>query len=260
MEPLSLIQHGILRYIEVEGATPVETLMMLEGFDSIALNLLIGDDLLSRSEADIIFLAGQSDIELKILFKAFVKIYPGVKRGVDTELADFKKKHKAWRKLSVQLKPNLLRQMGEREAKIVHISSLERAGNRNHGLMVAPWKNLKTYLNQSCWTEEIFQVVSSPDLVVDQGPVYTLYLERCLGVFGLTKLTPEDKIYILSPEQFKEWITGTGPFDGLLAQYSLPAASDFLWKAHKDFYNIKQFKFRNLYGYLSEQFKLAKKD
>jgi DNA-binding Lrp family transcriptional regulator len=75
-------------------------------------------------------------------FEKFRKIYPGSKRGLDVEFTEFQKKHPDWIDIVPLLYPAIVRQEQER----LNLSK------RNQ--FVPSWKNLKTYLNQSCWQEE----------------------------------------------------------------------------------------------------------
>jgi len=76
-------------------------------------------------------------------FEIFRKAYPGTKRGHDVELADFKRKHKDWKEIIPILMARLNSQIDQRAKR-------EQARN-----FVPQWKNLKTYLYQRSWEEEI---------------------------------------------------------------------------------------------------------
>lgn len=77
------------------------------------------------------------------IFEAFRKIYKGSKRGLKTELENFKKKHKDWREVLPILKEAYEQQLAIKEDA------------RNRGCFVPQEKNLSTYLNQRCWEEEL---------------------------------------------------------------------------------------------------------
>lgn len=77
------------------------------------------------------------------IFEAFRKIYKGSKRGLKTELENFKKKHKDWREVLPNLKTLYEQQLAIKEEA------------RNRGCFVPQEKNLSTYLNQRCWEEEL---------------------------------------------------------------------------------------------------------
>jgi hypothetical protein len=80
---------------------------------------------------------------VKDIFERFRKKYPGTKRGLDVEFANFTKKYpKAYFNIVTHLESSLDRQMMEKEAQ------------RKTGQFVASWKNLRTYINQEAWTEE----------------------------------------------------------------------------------------------------------
>lgn len=77
------------------------------------------------------------------VFEEFRKIYPGKVRGLNTEFRDFTKKHKDWENILPLLKPAI-------ENQIKHSKIL-----KGKNLFVPNWKNLKTWLNQRSWEEEI---------------------------------------------------------------------------------------------------------
>lgn len=77
------------------------------------------------------------------IFEAFRQIYKGSKRGLQTEFANFKKKHKDWREVLPNLKTLYEQQLAIKEDA------------RNRGCFVPQEKNLSTYLNQRCWEEEL---------------------------------------------------------------------------------------------------------
>ena len=84
-----------------------------------------------------------NNMTVREIFDEFRKLYPGSKRGLDVELANFIKKYpKNYMNIVSQLLPNLKRQAKEKEAQ------------RKAGTFVANWKNLQTYINQQAWTEE----------------------------------------------------------------------------------------------------------
>jgi len=80
-------------------------------------------------------------------FEIFRKNYPGTKRGLDTEFKTFQK-HKDWKQVLPLLDKKLSRQI---EVKAI---------NKANGVFVPEWKNLKTYLNQRAWEEEM--IISDP--------------------------------------------------------------------------------------------------
>jgi DNA-binding transcriptional ArsR family regulator len=70
------------------------------------------------------------------------KLYPGVKRGCDTEFADFKKKYRDWKEVLPLLVPAIENQIQC------------RADKEESGAWVPNWKNFRTWLNQRCWEIE----------------------------------------------------------------------------------------------------------
>jgi len=80
---------------------------------------------------------------LKAEFEIFRVNYPGTKKGLDTEFANFQKKHKDWKDIVPQLDGYLSKQIES------------RAINKANGVFVPQWKNLQTYINQRAWEEVI---------------------------------------------------------------------------------------------------------
>lgn len=78
--------------------------------------------------------------DLVVIFEQFRHEYPGTKRGLDTELKNFLKKNDP--EIVHLLLPGLIK---EKEYKA-------RLKIKNE--FVAPWKNLQTWINNSCWENE----------------------------------------------------------------------------------------------------------
>jgi len=76
---------------------------------------------------------------LYVIFDEAREVYPGTKRGGQTEFANFQKKHKDWREVLPVLKA------------AINIQILRREGTKG---FVPTWKNFKTWINQRCWEEE----------------------------------------------------------------------------------------------------------
>ena len=75
-------------------------------------------------------------------FENFRKLYPGVKRGSETEFNDFQK-HKDWADVVTNLPAVIQDHIADRKSK------------EQRGEFVPQWKHLKTWLSQRCWEEEI---------------------------------------------------------------------------------------------------------
>ena len=87
--------------------------------------------------------------EEKEVFNEFRILYPGKKRGNETEFKDFTKKHKDWKEILPLLLPAIKDQIKHRE-------------NIPPGKFVPEWKYLKTWINQRNWEEE-FETESDPN-------------------------------------------------------------------------------------------------
>jgi hypothetical protein len=79
----------------------------------------------------------------KAEFENFRKLYPGSKRGTDTEFDNLRKKHKDHKAVIPILIDSLNKQIETR------IKLKDRA------MFVPEWKHLQTWINQRCWEEEI---------------------------------------------------------------------------------------------------------
>lgn len=73
-------------------------------------------------------------------FEVARKLYPGTKRGKDTEFVNYKKKHKDWGAVTKLLRPAIELQIKWRE-------------NAN-GDFRPDWKNFSTWINNRCWEDE----------------------------------------------------------------------------------------------------------
>jgi hypothetical protein len=76
------------------------------------------------------------------IFDEFRVLYPGKKRGVQTEFGNFKKKVKDWKEVLQLLLPALKNQIHWREIDI------------KKQVFTPEWKNLQTWINQRCWEME----------------------------------------------------------------------------------------------------------
>ena len=76
-------------------------------------------------------------------FDNFRKLYPGTKRGNETEFTNFTKKHEDWKAVLNDLLPALNKQIAWRK----------EAGLTQQ--FVPQWANLQTWINQRKWEEEM---------------------------------------------------------------------------------------------------------
>jgi hypothetical protein len=77
-----------------------------------------------------------------LIFDEFRKLYPGTKRGLETEFAEFKK-HKDWNEILPRLKFII-----ENQIKIREEAKEKKA-------FIAGWQHLKTFLHQRSWEIEL---------------------------------------------------------------------------------------------------------
>lgn len=82
-------------------------------------------------------------INKKEIFENFRSKYPGTKKGLETEYANFLKKHDDANEVIEKLLPALEYQIEQREIR------------KENKQFVPEWKHLQTWLNQRCWEEVI---------------------------------------------------------------------------------------------------------
>ncbi|MCD7936273.1 MAG: hypothetical protein LUG98_05375, partial [Tannerellaceae bacterium] len=75
-------------------------------------------------------------------FEKFRCAYPGIKRGLDTEFENFRKKHKDYREVLPRLLPLI-------KERIRWVNS-----QQSIGIFVPQYPNLRTWINQRRWEEE----------------------------------------------------------------------------------------------------------
>lgn len=78
----------------------------------------------------------------QIAFEQARKLFPGSKRGLQTEYDNFLKKHKDWSDVLPLLEPAIQRE-------IIHKTNL-----KNSGQFCPSWKNFQTWINNRCWEQE----------------------------------------------------------------------------------------------------------
>lgn len=105
----------------------------------------------SEIESPTINVPPESKTDLEQQFDAFRQRYPGTKRGFKIEFDNFKKKNpKTWREIIPLLAPALDRLIEWHERRIAN------------GQFAPNYKNLATWLNQQCWTEELPEIIETP--------------------------------------------------------------------------------------------------
>lgn len=118
------------------------------------------------------------DDELEKLFDEFRKAYPTQKRGLQTEFANFKKKHKDWKEVLPLLLPAIQAEIAWHEEK------------QRKKEFCPQYKNFQTWINQRCWEQEFVledpPVSSSPvkpkdGELNDKGQVWSEQLNRWLN-------------------------------------------------------------------------------
>jgi hypothetical protein len=97
-------------------------------------------------------------------FEKARKLYPGTKRGCETEFACLKK-HENWKEIVPLLYQAIENQIVRKRKK------------RGRGEFVPPWKHFKTWLNNNCWEEEENSIVD-PDKIAEYKKAKALLKAR----------------------------------------------------------------------------------
>ena len=144
---------GVLAVIAVDG--PIDK-RILDPIVPQSVETLIHNGFVQENDTHY-FVPGADydDKKLRRHWEAFYAAYKGTRRGVNVEFEHFKKKYPKgkWREIVLILEENLHRQMDEKDAVKKAIEYQESINNRRHGMYVAPWKNMQTYINQKAWEE-----------------------------------------------------------------------------------------------------------
>lgn len=115
------------------------------------------------------------EIKEKENFEKFRKIYPGTKKGLDTEFENFCKKHKDWKEVIPMLEESIKNQMAVRQKKMAS------------GEFVPEWKHLQTWINQRDWEVETnIERIKTANDFQDRSS----YLRYC----SENKITPEELV------------------------------------------------------------------
>jgi len=81
------------------------------------------------------------------IFDLIRKKYPGIKRGINTEYSNLKKKHQDWKEVIKLMMPAIDNQ----------ISFRNKLNNSNK--FVPSWKNFQTWINNRCWEDEMSEQI-----------------------------------------------------------------------------------------------------
>lgn len=113
----------------------------------------------------------------KIFFDEARQSYPGTKRGLDVEWANFVAKYPDYRNILPFLTLAI-----QREAN--HKALLRKTP----GAFCPEWKNFQTWINQQCWTQEFGAVIAAAKTGFGAPPPTTEQLQANMdAVFGRTK-------------------------------------------------------------------------
>ena len=85
------------------------------------------------------------DVIVINIFNSFRNKYPGTVKGLEVEFKNFKK-HKNWKEVLPLLEESI-------DAQILENEQFKIAGE-----FAPSWKNLQTWINQSCWTQETREI------------------------------------------------------------------------------------------------------
>lgn len=119
-------------------------------------------------------------------FENFRSIYPGTKRGYETELRELKK-HPDWKDITPVLLPILQKQINQRDHQV------------KQGQFVPPWPHLKTWLNQRRWESESSELQSS-----DKEVFYNYAQMEDMITSGKSKQTDFEFIEVNGQKRWKK--------------------------------------------------------
>jgi len=88
----------------------------------------------------------------KEIFNEVLKLYKGIKKGLETEFTNFTKKHKDWNTILPLLKPAVENQIKLRKQKEINKE------------FVPSWKHFQTWINQRSW-EEVEEIETKKDKI-----------------------------------------------------------------------------------------------
>ena len=91
----------------------------------------------------------------KEIFEKSRELFPGTKKGNDTEYDNFVKKHKDWKDVLPLLLPAVEKQIKYR-------------ANIPSDKFIAEWKHFRTWINQRCWEDEMSETVSDSEWIVEK--------------------------------------------------------------------------------------------
>ena len=120
------------------------------------------------------------------LFEEFRKIYKGSKRGLETEFAELKKKHKDWKEVCLIIKERYEKQL------------LKRDEDEKNNRFVPPHAGMGTYLNQRRWEIEV-ELDKKPADDIEQYRGLVGFKEILHGVEGYTWKVVGDRIFYTPP-------------------------------------------------------------
>jgi hypothetical protein len=248
----NLKQYGILKLLE-EGVESLADLESVPGFDIFDLELLVIDGEV-RKDGDRYFIGSADDPF--VVFKAFIAKWPGKKLSAEKEFENFKKKYKKWRSVLPELLPNLERQVKEREALMIAINAAMNAGNKNHGLFIEPWPHLSTYINQSRWGFQYYEIPHQE--ASKQSDFYLRYI--AWFETSLVRKAAEWPSALLKENELLEWAQGAGEFKERKQYMSPEGTKAKFLQWHQEFLASRfiQMQHKALFPYIIEQFKKMK--
>ena len=88
-------------------------------------------------------------------FDSARRIYPGTKRGLETEFEDFKKKHKDYKKV-IDLLTNAIQYEIDWRIRAEKYNATKKDKEKIH---IPSWKNFKTWLSQRCWEQVLIDIL-----------------------------------------------------------------------------------------------------
>jgi len=174
-EALGIADQGVLLHFFFKGPQKKADLPVIL---ALHVNELIQGGYLT-ADADHYFIPGMGPDEsnLKDIWTAFHKGYPGTKGNVNTDFTFFKTKYAKgkWKIILRNLPGHLQRQKEQRKDLEAAILIQETHGNKYHKMYIPPWKMLRTYLgNKAGWLDEYvipdqYKVSKEPRIGAENG-------------------------------------------------------------------------------------------
>lgn len=263
---LDLVDLGLIMLLYVSGPQKFD---IWKSSEIERLEYLCDTGFLEKDETSyFLYGTGYDEKVLRQQWEAFYKAYKGTRRGVNVEFEHLKKKHrKTWRQIVGLLETAIYRQIEEKEAVKTAIAHQESVGNKKHGLYVAPWKNMQTYINNKAWEEEFplpeeFRASHLPAQIAPVSAPYQRYYDWAsmqVKLFGMSQVLLNTLIF--SEKEFMDILTGNAPAFKNFTEYTTVRNLGLMMKEWQESYlrsSLIRQSFASLFDYATDQFRKFK--